>query len=187
MTTQYRVPELSTFNWQQNVLNQLDTPPGGPAKGDRYIVAGSPLFGAFIGHVNDIAWCSNAVGPVWTFDVPTEGWQVWDETQNGYFVFDGASWAALTAGHTQNTDTGTTSATFDIDTGGTGVRLKDVSGVLEVKNLADNAYETIKVLDAYVTGNVTDGTNATSPLHIKNAYDERAIYDAGLKVITFNL
>ena len=63
MTTQYRIPELSTFNWQQNVLEQLDTPPGSPDKGDRYLVIAT-AGGDWAGHETDIAWCSNATGPV---------------------------------------------------------------------------------------------------------------------------
>ena len=46
---------------------------------------------------------------------------------------------AVTKKHTQNTDTGTTQTSFAIDSGGTGVRIKDSSGEAQVRNLADSA------------------------------------------------
>jgi hypothetical protein len=57
--------------------------------------------------------------------------------------------------HTQNTDTGTTADTFAVNSDGTGVKLKDNSGVLEIRNLADNAYADLKVKDLTVTGTTT--------------------------------
>ena len=188
MTTQYRIPELSTFNWQQNVLEQLDTPPGQPDKGDRYLVI-AEASGDWAGHEADIAWCSNATGPVWSFDTPAEGWITWDEDANEYYSFNGTTWVAWdpSLGHTQNTDTGTTSATFQLDSGSSGPKLKDNSGVLEARNAADDAYADIKGKDLVAGGNITDGTYATSPAQIKTAYDTRAVYDSDLKCLTFTL
>ena len=88
---QFRVPELDTFNWQQNVLSQTATPPGSPAKGDRYIV-GASATGVWATHDDDIAWCSAAAGPTWAFNTPVEGWTVWDENEGAYYYFDGAGW-----------------------------------------------------------------------------------------------
>lgn len=184
--TQYRIPELSTFNWQQNVLNQLDTPPVSPSKGDRYIVTATAT-GDWAGQEGKIAWCSNATGPVWSFDTPSEGWQVWDENANSYYYYNGSAWGVLTAGHTQNTDTGTTSATFQLNSGSSGPKLKDNAGVVEARNAADNAYANVKAADVVATGNITDGTNATSPAQIKTAYDSRATYDSDLGCVVFNL
>jgi len=48
------------------------------------------------------------------------------------------------AGHTQNTDTGTTSDTFQIDSGNDGPQIKHNSDVLEVRNDADNDYLPVK-------------------------------------------
>lgn len=184
--TQYRVPELSTFNWQQNVLNQTNTPPGSPSKGDRYIVTATAS-GDWAGQEGKIAWCSNATGPVWSFDTPTEGWQLWDETANAYYYYTGAAWSVVSGGHTQNTDTGTTSSTFQLDNDDSGPKLKNNSGVTEIRNAADDAYANIKAADVVASGNITDGTNATSPAQIKTAYDTRATYDADLNCIVFNI
>lgn len=46
---------------------------------------------------------------------------------------------AVTAKHTQHTDTGTTSSTFQIASGATGPKLKNVAGVLAIRNDADGA------------------------------------------------
>lgn len=64
-------------------------------------------------------------------------------------------------GHTQNTDTGTTSTTFDIDSGGTGVRLKNSTGELQLRNLADNAYADLRVNNLVVTGTTTTVNSET--------------------------
>lgn len=49
-------------------------------------------------------------------------------------------------GHTQNTDTGTTQTSFQIDSGGTGPRWKNVSGVMTARNAADSAYADVVAL-----------------------------------------
>jgi hypothetical protein len=57
--------------------------------------------------------------------------------------------------HTQNTDTGTTAASFLINSGGTGVRVKDESGALAVRNAADNAYADLVLRNLIVQGTTT--------------------------------
>ena len=87
-----RSPELSSFEWQQAVIDKdLATPPVSPVDGDRYIVAASPT-GAWAGQANSIAWYYNAA---WVFDVPTEGFKTWVKDENKFYTFDGTSWAAL--------------------------------------------------------------------------------------------
>jgi hypothetical protein len=183
MTTQYRVPELGSFQFQQSVLSVIDAPPGGDSKGDRYIVGTGS--GDFAGHDDDIAWYD---GASWQFDTPAEGWICWNEDTDTFYVFT-TSWASFdpSAGHTQNTDTGTTSATFQLDSGNTGPKLKNNSGVTEIRNAADDAYTNIKANDVVAAGDITDGTYATSPQEINEAYTGRAIYDSDLKCVTFNL
>ena len=34
----YRIPVIDQFPWQPSVKSKTDTPPGVPAKGDRYLV-----------------------------------------------------------------------------------------------------------------------------------------------------
>ncbi|HSW67350.1 MAG TPA: hypothetical protein VLH16_02095 [Bacteroidales bacterium] len=73
----------------------------------------------------------------------------------------GLKWAAISGGHTQGTDIGTTSTTFDIDSDTTGVRLKNNAGELQLRNLADNAYADLRVKDLIVEGTTTT-INATT-------------------------
>lgn len=77
-----------------------------------------------------------------------------DLQTNDILKWNGSAWvnAAQAGGHTQNTDSGTTGSTFDIDSDGTGVRLKNDSGVLLLRNLADSAYADLKVKNLEVTG-----------------------------------
>lgn len=56
------------------------------------------------------------------------------------------------AGHTQNTDTGTTAVSFQLDSGNTGVRLKNNGGSLELRNAADSARASLLVQDLTVSG-----------------------------------
>ena len=46
--------------------------------------------------------------------------------------------------HSQNTDTGTTSETFQLDSDNSGPKLKNNSGTTEVRNAADSAYAPAK-------------------------------------------
>jgi len=62
---------------------------------------------------------------------------------------------AVDASHTQNTDTGTTSATFQLDSASTGTILKSVAGGLEVRNSADSGYANLRVNDLHVEGELT--------------------------------
>ncbi len=60
--------------------------------------------------------------------------------------------------HTQNTDTGTTSQTFQTDSGNSGPKLKNNTGTLEVRNSADNAYSNFKVQDLDAEGSLYSGS-----------------------------
>jgi hypothetical protein len=57
--------------------------------------------------------------------------------------------------HTQNTDTGTTATAFQIDSGNGGPKLKNISGVLHVRNAADNAPVDLVVQNLTVSGTTT--------------------------------
>jgi hypothetical protein len=194
MTTEYRVAELSTFPWQQQVLNTLAVPVGNEPRGARYLIAsGSGVFAGLDGSIataNDPDDTPTLLAD-WIIDTSTEGMILYNATANKYYYCTApGTWAeasGITSGHSQNTDTGTTSATFQLNSGASGFKLKDNSGVAEIKNAADNAYANIKAADVVATGNITDGTYATSPAHIKDAYDNRAIYDSELKCLTFTL
>jgi hypothetical protein len=91
MTT-FRVPELSTYEYQQSILSVLASPPATPSLGDRYIIAAAGASGDWTGHESKIAWCSNATGPVWTIDTPTDGSIAWNEAISAFLTYDGAAW-----------------------------------------------------------------------------------------------
>ena len=59
---------------------------------------------------------------------------------------------AVSKKHTQGTDTGTTSQTFQLQSGSSGVKLKNNAGVFEVRNSGDSGY-------AIVRGNTPSGSN----------------------------
>lgn len=88
--TDYRVPVLEQFAWQPPVKDKdLETPPGGESKGDRYIVkvnGGDWSAGA----AKDIA--TYVTGTTWLYDTPVEGWIVWVDDENEFYVFDGTNW-----------------------------------------------------------------------------------------------
>lgn len=92
--TQYRVPVLEEFEWQQRVLSILSTPPGSPTKGDRHIV-GATATGDWTGHENDITWYD---GSTWQFDAPTEGWATWNLGDSTLYRFDGSDWVVAGEG-----------------------------------------------------------------------------------------
>jgi hypothetical protein len=57
--------------------------------------------------------------------------------------------------HTVNADTGTTSTTFQLNSGSSGLKLKDVSGALHLRNAADNAYADLRINNLIVDGTTT--------------------------------
>src|SRR5208283_4439269 len=85
----YRVPVLENFQWQQPVKSIITASALAaltPAKGDRYIVTDGP-------NANQIVYCSNATGPVWTYDTAlTAGMIVWVDDQNDYYNYSGSAW-----------------------------------------------------------------------------------------------
>jgi len=91
-----KVAVLEEFSWQIPVKDKdLSTPPGSPAKGDRYIVAATGS-GLWSGHTGDIALCIVGGGsPAWEFVTKTEGMICWVEDENYYYIYDGSVWATL--------------------------------------------------------------------------------------------
>lgn len=70
------------------VLGVLDTPPGSPTNGDRYIIGGSPTG----------AWAGNAwkivvrLDGAWVFYTPARGWRAHHAGLNAFLFWDGGSW-----------------------------------------------------------------------------------------------
>lgn len=84
---------------------------------------------------------AGATAGSYTWETPTVAW--------------GNVSGAPTNAHDQNTDTGTNNSTFQLDNDANGVKLKNVSGVLEVRNAADNDYADLKVNNLTVNGTTT--------------------------------
>ena len=63
--------------------------------------------------------------------------------------------------HVQGTDTGTTAVSFQLNSGATGVRLKDSSGNLRLRNAADTADADLIVGNLQVTGTTTTVNSET--------------------------
>jgi hypothetical protein len=80
--------------------------------------------------------------------------------------------AALGKAHDQNTDTGTTSTTFHIDSGNTGPKLKQDSGTLHVRNSADDADAAVKAA-TFKTGTYTLTVDETKSVSDKA---EKVVY-----------
>lgn len=66
----------------------LAAPPGSPADGDCYIVAGSAT-GAWVGQSGKIAYCVDAA---WRFLVPKPGWTTWVNDEDRHYVYSGSAW-----------------------------------------------------------------------------------------------
>ena len=71
-----------------------------------------------------------------------------------YTVFNGTQWL-YSSFHQQNTDLGTDSQFFDIERLGTGIRLKNVAGELQLRDLGDLAFADFRVGNLTVEGTQT--------------------------------
>jgi hypothetical protein len=63
---------------------------------------------------------------------------------------------AVTKRHSQNTDTGTTQTSFQLDSGNSGPRLKNESGVVAIRNAGDSGYGDLKVNKLIVAGDIDE-------------------------------
>jgi hypothetical protein len=89
----YKVPALNNFEWQRSIISRLDTPPVSPSKGARYLVTSGASGTDWAGQDNKIAYCSNATGPVWSFDEPLSGMMLWVIAESKYYHYTGTVWA----------------------------------------------------------------------------------------------
>jgi len=80
--------KVQGVDWQQSVLGELDTPPGTPDPGDRYLVIATAT-GDWVGHENDIAEWN---GATWDFTIPNNGFAVWIEDTTVQKVYNGTAW-----------------------------------------------------------------------------------------------
>ena len=108
----------------------MAAPPGGPANGDRYIVALSAS-GAWLGKESQIAAFQDGA---WSFYPPREGWIAWVADEGQLYVWDGAAWIVALEGGGSPTGSG---GELQYNNGGsfggaTGVRWNHTSSKLEV-------------------------------------------------------
>ena len=159
MPTPYRIPVEETFSWQRPVINMTEvTAPAIPLKGDRYIIAG--VGGAWSTYtIGDIAWCSNATGPVWSKDTPLEGWEIYDKDTQQTYIWKSGVWVSDATHPRQHAIDSTSDHTSSISTG--------------------------KVIIADANGLPAEGSN--SDTDISTAYDSRGIWDNDLGNIIMTL
>ena len=62
---------------------------------------------------------------------------------------------AVSASHAQNTDTGTTSGTFQLDSGNSGPKFKNNAGEVQLRNAADDGYADLRCKNLKVDGTTT--------------------------------
>lgn len=109
----------------------------------------------------------NATGVPTAFPAGANGYMiVYDSTEP-----TGLRAQAVSAGHTQNTDTGTTSTTFHIDNDASGPKLKNNAGALESRNAADDAYADFRAKNATfdkvtISAIPSAGTDATNKTYV---------------------
>jgi len=88
----YRAAELDAFPWQGQVIDRdLSSPPGSPAKGDRYIVKATGT-GGWAGHDNAITYYN---GSTWVFIAPVEGLVCWVKDEDLFVKHNGTAWDVL--------------------------------------------------------------------------------------------
>lgn len=75
---------------------------------------------------------------------------------------------AVVKKHTQNTDTGTTSQTFQLQTGSSGAKIKNNAGVLECRNSADDAYAVLQAL-GLIAGYLKPASDSTTAIQLQKA------------------
>ncbi len=201
MPTKYRVPVLEKFEFQPSIKDKdLYAPPGSPAKGDRYRVKPTGT-GAWAGHDDKIAWYD---GASWQFDIPKEGFLVWVDDENLFYTYDGSSWALLTTAVDWSAITNKPSSTVaDIDSA---VSLKH-SNSLDHSHANKTTLDAIEQAFTSALKTAYDGAVTNSHAHSNKstldsieqalttalkgnydtAYSSRAVYDAELGCLTFEV
>ena len=88
---------------------------------------------------------------------------------------DGRVTAVEGTAHTQNTDTGTTSTAFQIDTGNSGPKIKNESGKIAIRNAADNDYADLHVRNIKIEGEIQEITG-----NIVNTGDQEVVLNSDI-------
>jgi hypothetical protein len=93
--TDYRVPSLEEFEWQQPVLDKDLTTSPANTKGNRYIMAacGGDWAGSTPGYIAT----GTGVGSTWVYTTPTEGMMLWVADEDVIYKYNG-SWSIYLSG-----------------------------------------------------------------------------------------
>ena len=109
----------------------LNSPPGSPAEGARYIVAASPT-GAWSGHAGKVAAYQDGA---WAFYVPREGWLAWAADEDALYVWTGSAWSAFAGGGGGSLDNVVEDTTpqlgGDLDGNGHNIGFDDGTGITD--------------------------------------------------------
>lgn len=80
------------IDWIESVKDKdLNTPPGSPVVGDRYIISSAPT-GAWVGHNLDVTEWD---GSQWLFWDANEGFAAWIEDEDYVYIFNGTTWVKM--------------------------------------------------------------------------------------------
>lgn len=89
--TQYRIPVLESFPWQETVIDRLQHfPPANASIGDRYLIpADVEPTSPWQSRENYIAWFD---GVNWHYDPPFAGWVVYIQNEDIHLRYTGSAW-----------------------------------------------------------------------------------------------
>jgi len=180
MSTDYRIVPEQQASWQRPVLDVLNSPAGGEAIGDRYLVGDTGADG-FAGEDDHIAICTGIAPVVWTFDTPAEGWQVYDVDSGEVYQFESAAWTVNDLSSKANLAVPTAANNVallaaDGDLVDSTVAMADVSGAVS----ASHTQGTDQALD-------TGGASEITAAHAKEAYDREASYDSDFNCLIITI
>lgn len=143
--------------WQKSVIDLLNTPPGSPATGARYLIGDTPT-GAWVGKANNIAEWN---GSAWVYTEPAVGMFVSvDDVTDGIYYY-GGSW---------------TKKSFEVSTEGNGIDITSgvvsavaaPGGCIEVTasgiDVVDNTIDETKVKDTALGIGIKGGNGSTVEL-----------------------
>ena len=109
----------------------LNSPPGSPVEGARYIVAASPT-GAWSGHAGKVAAYQDGA---WGFYSPREGWLAWAADEDALYVWTGSAWSAFAGGGGGSLDNVVEDTTpqlgGDLDGNGHNIGFDDGTGITD--------------------------------------------------------
>jgi hypothetical protein len=154
------VPE-TTVNEAQRFLEQganffiakdKDTlaPPGSPADGDCYVIAGAGT-GGWAGKDQKIAF---RMSTGWLYITPIEGMLAYMQDENSRYVFDGSAWAVDGSGGANTTIT-----TSEALSAGNVCNVYTSAGAARIRKA--NATDLTKPANAFVTAAAGSGSSAT--------------------------